>query len=272
MIIDTHVHFWRYTPADFGWIGDDMAGIRCDFMPSDYNVMRDSLLVDGIVAVQARQSVEETEWLLSLALKHDYIRGIVGWLPLVSAGIASMLDTHKVVGLRHVLQAEPEAFFSNPAFDRGLQVLASRGLTYDLLVSEPQLDATIELVDRHQDLRFIVDHLGKPELKSGLSDAWRRGMMELGRRENVCCKISGGITEANLRWHPEDMEPYFDVALEAFSPRRLMIGSNWPVSEAARGYSRWFAVVRDWAEKLTKDEREQLMTKTAVRVYRLEKA
>jgi L-fuconolactonase len=266
MMIDTHVHFWRYTPQEFGWLEGGLTVIRKDFLPTDFSHGY------SLVAVQARQSVEETDWLLALAKEHDAIRGVVGWLPLVSPDVESMLDNRNVVGLRHVLQAEPETFFTDAAFNRGLEVLAKRGLTYDLLVSEPQLDATIDLVDRHSDLRYVVDHLAKPDLTAGPTDAWRRGMMDLGRRENVCCKISGGITEANLRWRPEDMQPYFDVVLEAFSPRRLMFGSNWPVSEAAGGYGQWLGAVQTWAGKLTDVENEQLMSKTAVRVYRLEKA
>ncbi len=270
MIIDTHVHFWQYTPEEFGWIGDDMAAIRRDFLPADLPLKQHG--VDGVIAVQARQSVAETVWLTELAMRHPAIRGIVGWLPLASPAIEPLLEERhpKLIGLRHVLQAESPAFFADAAFNDGLAVLSRLGLSYDLLVTEPQLPAAIELVDRHPNLTFIVDHLAKPELKGGPSVAWRGGIAELARRPNVLCKISGGITEAKLDWRAADMTPYFDSALEAFSPRRLMFGSNWPVAEAAGGYGRWLAAVRDWAAKLTASGRADLFGETAKRAYRLE--
>lgn len=285
IVIDTHVHFWRYTDEEFGWIGDDMAAIRKDFLPADYPGFE-------LVAVQARQSIEETDWLLSLQSQnppggrgprlsstdvHGYstgdarVCGVVGWLPLQSPEFESLLESRKLVGLRHVLQAEPEAFFAGEAFNHGLAVLADRGLTYDLLVTESQLPQTIRLVDRHPALRFVVDHLAKPDLTAGPTDAWRKDMAELSRRSNVFCKISGGITEANHRWQPEELYPYIDVALEAFGPRRLMYGSNWPVSMATGGTSRWLEAVLHSVAKLSKPEQERIFSGTAVSVYRLEK-
>jgi L-fuconolactonase len=268
MTIDTHVHFWQYSPEEFGWIGDDMASIRRDFLPADYRG------ADGLIAVQARQSVTETVWLAELAMQHPIIRGIVGWLPLASPQIEPLLEERhpKLVGLRHVLQAESPAFFADAAFNDGLAVLARSGLAYDLLVTEPQLPATIELVDRHPTLTFIVDHLAKPELKAGPSTAWRQGITKLARRSNVYCKVSGGITEANLRWQPAEMTPYFEVVLEAFGAWRLMFGSNWPVAEAAGGYSKWTNAVWDWAAKLTPSENEDLFSNSAARAYRLQEA
>jgi L-fuconolactonase len=266
MVIDTHVHFWQYTPAEFGWIDDDMAAIRRDFLPSNYSG------ADGLIAVQARQSVGETVWLAELAMQHSSIRGVVGWLPLASPSIEPLLEERhpKLLGLRHVLQAESPAFFADAAFNNGLAVLSRLGLSYDLLITEPQLPAAIELVDRHPKLTFIVDHLAKPELKAGPTLAWRQGIADLARRPNVCCKISGGITEAKLNWQAGEMTPYFDVVLEAFSPRRLMFGSNWPVAEAAGGHGKWASAVRDWAAKLTPGENAELFSGAAARAYRLQ--
>ena len=274
MIIDTHVHFWRYTPEDFGWIGDDMAGIRRDFQPAALQRQLTQHGVDGAIAVQARQSVEETDWLCELAHEHRFIRGVVGWLPLASAEIERSLEERdpKLVGLRHVLQAESPAFFENSAFNNGLAVLSRLHLSYDLLVTEPQLPAAIELVDRHPALTFIVDHLAKPTLHAGPSEAWRRSVADLARRSNVFCKVSGGITEANLLWKPAEMTPYLDVALEAFSPRRLMFGSNWPVAEAAGGYAPWIGMVSDWVKQLSDAEAGDVFGRSAMRAYRLQEA
>ena len=274
MIIDTHVHFWRYTQKDFGWIGDDMAAIRRDFPPAELHRHLTRHGVAGAIAVQARQSVEETDWLCELAHEHRFIRGVVGWLPLASAEIERSLEERdpKLVGLRHVLQAESPAFFENAAFNDGLAVLSRFGLSYDLLVTEPQLSAAIELVDRHPTLTFIVDHFAKPLLSGGPSEAWRRGMADLARRPSVYCKISGGITEANLLWKPAEMTPYLDFALEAFSPRRLMFGSNWPVAEAAGGYTPWIGMVSDWVNRLSDAEADEVFSGSAVRAYRLREA
>jgi L-fuconolactonase len=272
MTIDTHQHFWRYTPEEYGWISGEMAVIRRDYLPADLAVLLAKHGVDGVIAVEARQTIAETEWLLALAREHPFIRGVVGWMPLASPDIERLLDGHdpRLVGLRHVLQEEPMAFFAGAGFNRGLDVVAKRGLAYDLLVNEPQLGATLELVDRHPSLRLIVDHLAKPNLAAGPSAAWRGGIMELARRPNVMCKISGGITEIDFGWTPAQMAPYFDTVLEAFGPLRVMFGSNWPVSDTAGGYGPWIDAVRKWAAKLSPDEQSALFSQTAVRAYRLD--
>jgi L-fuconolactonase len=275
MIVDAHHHLWRYDPAEFGWIGDDLRVLRRDFLPGDLARQLDSSGVVAAVAVQARQMEEETRWLLHLAAEEPRIAGVVGWAPLIQPDIEHWLERHvadrKLVGLRHVVQAEPDEFLARQDFNRGVAALRRHGLVYDLLVLERQLPATIEFVDRHPDQPFVLDHLGKPRNDTGELEPWRTNLRELARRENVSCKLSGGITEADLDWTPAKLRPYLDAALEAFGPRRLMFGSNWPVCEAAGGgYGAWLDAVRAWAEPLSADERGRLLAGTAVEVYGLE--
>jgi L-fuconolactonase len=273
MIIDSHQHFWRYDPAEFGWISDEMAAIRRDFSAEDSRAEIAKHHVDTVIAVQARQNLEETQQLLALAKRTDFIRGVVGWLPLASPQVdevlAKLADSSNLVGARHVLQGESDAFFGRDEFNQGLRELTRHNLTYDLLVTERQLPVTIALVDRHATQTFVIDHLAKPDISGPPSANWKRGMLELARRENVACKISGGITEADLKWTPQRIIPLFDVALEAFGPARLLFGSNWPVSEACGGFAMWMQTVRQWAAKLSANEQAQIFGETASRVYRL---
>ena len=273
MVIDAHQHFWRYDSAEFEWIPDEWAAIRRDFLPEQLREIMASHGVDGVVSVQARQSIEETRWLLELADRHPFVRGVVGWLPLASPTLQEALDevaAHpRFVGARHVLQAENEGYFADLAFNRGLQALAGRGLVYDLLVAERQLSAAITVVDRHPSLAFVLDHLAKPDLRHGAESSWESNLRELARREHVTCKISGGITEADPRWTAATIIPFLDAALAAFGPRRLMFGSNWPVSEATGGSTAWMELVREWARRLTAIEQAYLFGRTASDVYGL---
>jgi len=270
MVIDTHQHFWHYTTDEFGWIPDDMATIRRDFLPADLAPLLAANHVDGVIAVQARQTKAETRWLLGLADQNAFIHGVVGWLDLRSPDISSQLDDYAggaLVGLRHVLQGEPDAFMEEADFNRGLVALADGNLVYDLLVVEKQLPAAIALVDRHPNLRFVVDHLGKPRIDIDELQPWQTHLRELAKRSNVWCKISGGITEAALDWTPARLRPYLDASLEGFGAGRLIFGSNWPVCEAAGGYGVWIEAVRSWAAALPQRERGAVFGGNAVEFY-----
>lgn len=275
MKIDSHHHFWKYSVEEYPWIGDSMAALRRDFLPEHLRAEIAAVGIDGVISVQARQSVRETEWLLSLADGNEFIKGIVGWVPLADAGVRECIGKFaanpKLRAVRHVVQDEPDdRFILGADFNRGVAVLKNFGLVYDILIFERQLAASIEFVDRHPQQVFVLDHIAKPRIKDGAIEPWRANIRELARRENVFCKVSGMVTEADWKtWNEEQLRPYFDTVLEAFGPERLMFGTDWPVCLAASGYARWVETVRKFSAALSADEQEWLFGKTAVRAYSL---
>jgi len=275
MTIDAHHHFWRYTPDEYGWIDDAMRALRRDFLPEHLAAELAAARVDGVVSVQARQSLAETEWLLALAARHDFIRGVVGWVELVSPAAAAQLERFasqpKFRAVRHVVQGEPDdRFLLRDDFNRGIRELKRFGLVYDLLIYARHLPVACAFVDRHPDQVFVLDHLAKPAIRHGKIEPWRTQLHELARRPNVYCKISGMVTEADYAtWTEAQLRPCFDTALEAFGPRRLMFGSDWPVCLVACGYARWRELVTNWAAELSPAEQARLLGETAVAAYRL---
>lgn len=273
--IDSHHHFWRYTPADYGWMNDKMKAIQRDFLPPDLQAEIRKVGIDGVVSVQARQNLQETSDLLSYAGQHDFIRGVVGWIPLIDPKVSAELEklsSNKLLkGVRHVLQDEvDDRYMLREDFNLGISVLKPYGLVYDILIFAKHLPQTIEFVDRHPRQPFVLDHLGKPDLKGGDMTAWREGITELGKRENVACKLSGLATEADwTSWTEEQLRPYMEVALEAFGPDRLMFGSDWPVSLLAITYEKWYGMVQRFLSPLPQDQQAQIMGGNAARVYKL---
>ncbi len=274
-VIDSHHHFWRYSDEEYGWIPPDWSALRRDFLPADLQAEIAAAGVEGVVSVQARQSLVETEWLLSHAAQHDFIRGVVGWLPLVDPGIESQLDRFstdkKLRGLRHVLQGEPDdAYMLRTDFERGVRALTRRRLAYDILILERHLPNSITFADRHPDATLIVDHVAKPRISAGELEPWAKNIRELARRPHVTCKLSGMVTEADVRnWTPATLRPYFDVVLEAFGPARILFGTDWPVCLAACGYARWKALVEEWIAPLSPSEQAAILGENAVRLYHL---
>lgn len=275
--IDAHQHFWSYDPVQYDWIDDSMTAIRRDFLPADLASLAASAGIDGAVAVQARQSLAETDWLLSLAEAHPVlVRGVVGWAPLREHGakIGAVLDAWSarpaLKGLRHVLQGEPDAYMADPSFNAAVAVLPSRGLSYDLLVFARQLPAALAFVDSHPGLAVVLDHIAKPVVQGPPPAEWAKNLRELARREHVCCKFSGVVTEVpGRKWTPELLRPYFETALEAFGPSRLMFGSDWPVCLVAAGYAEWHAFVETCVAPLSATERAAILGRNAARFYRL---
>lgn len=275
MQIDAHHHLWKYSAAEYGWITPEMRVIRRDFLPADLEPLMHHFDIDGTVAVQARQTLEETEWLLGLAAKHPIIRGVVGWVPLTDgAGVKRSLERFagnaKLRAVRHVVQDEPDPrYILRADFNEGVKALREFGLRYDILIFERHLPAAIEFVDRHPNQTFILDHVAKPRIKDGILSPWDRNMRELAKRQNVYCKLSGMVTEADpQRWTPQILQPYIDVALSAFGPRRLMYGSDWPVMLlAGNDYARWYRTVTVAIAKLSKDEQTRIMGGTASEAY-----
>ena len=273
MKIDAHQHFWRYTDSEFSWIDD--ARIRRDFEPSALLPLILDAGVQATIAVQARQSLSETEWLLDLAQRHSWIAGVVGWVPLTHPEVNRQLDRFstnpKFKGVRHVLQAESDAFLDREDFNTGIKLLRSYHLVYDLLILERQLPAAIRFVDRHPNQPIVLDHLAKPLMAAQEIEPWRTNIRELARRPHVNCKLSGMVTEANLTaWTINDLQPYVDVVLEAFGPGRLLFGSDWPVQTVASSYSNWFAVAQELVASLSQDEQQQIFGSNAARLYTIE--
>jgi L-fuconolactonase len=275
MRIDSHHHFWSYSPEQYPWISDAMAGLRRDFLPEHLRAEIAAAGIDGVISVQARQTVGETSWLLSLADANDFIRGVVGWVPLAEPGVRGVIEKFaanpKLRAVRHVVQDEPDdRFILGTDFNRGVAMLKDFGLVYDILIFERQLTASTEFVDRHPQQVFVLDHIAKPRIADGSIEQWRAGIREMARRENVFCKVSGMVTEADWKtWSAEQLRPYFDTVLEAFGAQRLMFGTDWPVCLAASGYGRWVETVRGFAAVLSADEQEWLFGKTAAAAYRL---
>ena len=276
MRIDSHQHFWTYSAAAYPWIGQGMERLARDYLPPDLAPLLAAEAIDGSVAVQARQSVEESRWLLHLASTHPLVKGVVGWVDLRSDRVGDELEAlaadPKFVGVRHVVQDEPDPrFVLGEVFLRGLRQLGRHGLTYDLLLYPHQLPAAIELVALLPDQPFVVDHLAKPRIATGEIAGWEQDIRAIARHANVCCKVSGMVTEAVRRgWKQSDFAPYLDVVLEAFGPERLMVGSDWPVCLLAGEYADVAAIPREYFEGLSSAERSLIHGGTATRFYGLE--
>lgn len=243
MRLDAHQHFWRYRAEEYGWIGEEEGALKGDFLPNDLAVELGRAGFDGCVAVQARQSVVETEWLLELAEGHSFIRGVVGWLDLCSPELPAQLERFaphpKLCGVRHVVQDEPDdRFMLREDFLRGIAQLKHWNLTYDILIFPRHLRVARELVGRFPEQRFILDHMAKPPIREGVLEPWASHLRALAALPNVACKVSGLVTEADRRsWQPTDLHPYVDTVVEAFGTERLMIGSDWPVCTLAASYA-----------------------------------
>lgn len=274
MRIDAHHHLWSYDASQYDWIDDTMRVLQRDFLTEELEREAAAAGVVATVVVQARQTLAETEWLLSIARDSQLIRGVVGWAPIADAGFEAMLPALTadplLKGLRHVVQAEPDGFLERDDFHRGIQALRGTGLVYDLLLRAPQLAEATAFVDRHLQQIFVLDHIAKPDIRDDGFDAWAGPFRELARRDNVYCKLSGMATEADWQhWTAEGLRPYFEHALACFTPARLMVGSDWPVMNLASSYRQWWQIVDSWLAQLSVDERQAIVATNAIRTYRL---
>jgi len=273
MRVDAHQHFWRYDPAEYGWIDTSMRALQRDFLPAELQNEMDRAHVDRSIAVQARQTLDETHWLLELADAHPFIAGVVGWLDLqaddVEARLADVVANPTLVGLRHIVQSEPDdRFLLRPAFCRGIAALRQFNLTYDILIYPRHLAIAAELVTKFPQQPFVLDHLAKPEIRARAIDDWARDLRMLAAARNVWCKLSGLVTEADWeRWQPADIHPYLDVAFDCFGAERLIAGSDWPVCTLAADYSRTMAVVSDYLERRPACERDAVLGGNAQRLW-----
>ena len=275
MKIDSHHHFWKYDPETYSWMNEKMELLQRDYLPQNLKDEIDKVGVEGVVSVQADQSIKETEQLLGYADSHDFILGVVGWLPLSDQGVENLMERYSsnplLKGIRHVVQDEPDdRFILDEAFNRGVEKLRKYNLVYDILIYERQLGSTIEFVDRHKGQVFVLDHVAKPRIQDKVMEPWKTQMKELAKRENVFCKLSGMATEANWQnWQPEDLHPYMEVALDAFGAKRLMFGSDWPVARLAVEYHSWIDLCRMFVSSLTLDEQGLIGGEVAREVYDL---
>ncbi len=275
MKIDAHQHFWQYDPEEYGWIGAGMEVLKKDRLPTDLAPLLEAAGIDGTVAVQARQSLTETEWLLTLADQHPLIKGVVGWVDLRSPALREQLARFKAHarfrGVRHVVQDEPDQFMLRADFLRGLGLLAEFDLTYDILVFPRHLPVACEVVEQFPDQPFVLDHIAKPFIKDGRVTPWDMDIRRLAAYPNVCCKVSGMVTEADWQaWQPADFRPYLDIVFEAFGSRRIMFGSDWPVCTLAGSYAEVVELVDDYVGQLSAAEQANVWGETARRFYGLE--
>lgn len=276
MIIDSHHHLWKYSPAQYPWIDDSMAALRRDFLTGELAAVASQNDIAGFVSVQAQQTVAETDALLAMAAESPLIRGVVGWVPLADESIGDVLaaysDNSWLKGVRHVVQSEPDdQFVLGDAFNRGVAKLEAAGLVYDLLIFARQLPVAIEFVDKHPNLPIVLDHIAKPTIQSAaFDDAWEPHLRELARRDHVQCKFSGVATEVrDAQWSTETIQRYWDVTLDAFTPDRVMFGSDWPVCLLATEYDRWLATVKSLAMSCSEDEQKRILGGNAIRFYGL---
>ncbi len=273
--IDAHHHLWNYTAAEYDWLDESMAALRRDFTPRDLVREMTGAGIDGAIAVQARQTLEETRWLLEQADHCLEIRGVVGWAPIASVDFRRVMEEFenrpKLRGLRHVVQAEKDDYYLlREDFNAGIRALAGSGLVYEILIFARHLPQTIEFVDAHPGQSFVLDHVAKPGIREGTLEPWATQMRELARRENVCCKLSGMVTEADWKgWSLATLRPYLNVAVEAFGPQRLMAGSDWPVCLVASEYRRWFDSLREYFAEFSTTDRDAVFGGTAIEVYGL---
>ena len=271
--IDSHQHFWQYNPQKHSWITDDMKVIQRDFLPSDLLPILQKNNIDGCISVQADQTEDETDFLLELSNNHDFIRGIVGWVDLRANNIFERLEHYsqfkKLKGFRHIVQGETDTeFMLRPKFKNGITALALYDFTYDILIYHYQLEQTIQFVMLFPNQKFVLDHLGKPDIKSGEYALWQTNIKKLALHQNVFCKISGMITEGEWDdWKPSDFTVYLDIIVKAFGTDRLMYGSDFPVCALAATYEEQLNIVTVYFLTFTNLEKKKIMGDNALKFY-----
>ncbi len=275
MLIDTHHHLWEYNETEYSWMDESMEVLKRDYLPADLERELAVAGVTGTVVVQARQTEEETRWLLELAGKHEFIKGVLGWTDLRSPKVASQLESFcgdpYLVGIRHVLQDEPDdAFMLRPDFLNGIRHLEWFGLTYDLLLFPRHLKYAARLAGMFPEQRFVLDHIAKPPIRSGSFHPWQEDLEALAAHPNVWCKISGMVTEADWQgWKYEDFVPCMEVVLDAFGPERILLGSDWPVCRLAGEYADVMTIPLRFIENFSTAEKEKITFRNAVDCYNL---
>jgi len=275
MKIDSHQHFWNYNPNEYGWISNDMEILRKDYLPDQLKTELSLTGFDGSVAVQARQSLAETQWLLNLAQQNNFIKGVIGWVDLCSPDVEEQLihfsENPKLVGVRHVIHDEQDVnFMLTKSFLNGIASLKKFGLTYDILIFPQHLPNTIQLISQFPEQVFILDHIAKPSVKDKKISPWKEEIEKLARFGNVYCKLSGMVTEANVKnWKQEELIPYLNIVFDTLGTDRLLIGSDWPVCTLAGSYRQIMKVVLDYISNLPEQEKKKILGENAIKAYNL---
>ena len=273
-MIDAHVHFWKYNKVKDAWINEEMKTLQQDFLPHQLEPLLLENGVKGIVAVQADQSENETEFLVGLANENSTIKGLVGWVDLQNEQVEERLEYFSqfniIKGFRHIVQAEPDGFLLNKNFLKGIQLLQRFGFTYDILIHHKQLPEAIEFVDKFPGQKMIIDHCAKPEVKNKKIGEWGKLMKEIAQHKNVYCKLSGLMTEANWNeWDEVDFYPFLDVVFESFGTERLVFGSDWPVMLLSGTYAKWRQIIENYMSAFSPGEKQKVFGQNAIEFYHL---
>ena len=274
MKLDSHQHFWKYSPQQHNWIDDSMVSLKRDFLPNDLEPHLIENKIEACVVVQADQSEKETEFLLELATQYEFIKGVVGWVDLRAKNVEERLQFYSqnqyFKGVRHIVQSEKQDFLLDPAFQNGIGKLGNLNLTYDLLIYSHQIGAAIKLVSQFPNQKFVLDHLAKPNIKNGKIDPWKNQIQRLAQFSNVSCKISGMVTEADhSQWKPSDFIPYLDIVFDAFGENRILFGSDWPVCLLAASYQEVYQLITDYTANFSLEQRDKLFGANAERFYNI---
>jgi L-fuconolactonase len=274
MRIDSHQHFWNYDPVKDAWITDEMKIIQRDFLPQDLKPLLDATNLDGCIVVQADQSEEETNYLLHHAVGHDFIKGVVGWLDLCANTISERLEYYsssiKLKGFRHIVQTEPAGFLLRGDFAKGIALLNQFNFTYDILINHKQLKEVTAFVNQFPNQKFVIDHIGKPDIKNGFIKDWATDIKQIAANENVYCKISGMVTEHHWqKWLKEDFIQYMDVIVKEFGTKRMLFGSDWPVCLLAASYKETVNIAEQYFKQFSKNEQECFWGLNAIEFYNL---
>lgn len=273
MKIDAHQHFWQYSQTEYSWIGDNMEILKKDYLPHHLQGELSTVGFDGSIVVQARQTLEETTWLLKLASDNDFIKGVVGWVDLCSDEIEDQLKKFSVnpkfLGVRHVVHDEPDdQFMARNDFQKGISLLQNYGLTYDLLIFPKHLPLASELVQTFPKQKFVLDHIAKPSIKSQMKAPWSSDIKKIAQFSNVYCKLSGMVTEADwFKWNTDTFGFYLDTVFDAFGTDRLMIGSDWPVCTVAGSYKKVLSIIFDYIRKFDNNTQQRILGKNCVDFY-----
>ena len=275
MVIDAHQHFWKYDPIRDAWIESGiMDSIKKDFLPSDLMSVLKETKVERTIAIQASQSEDETHFLLNLADEFSFIAGVVGWIDLLANDLGNRLEIyrskHKLLGFRHIIQSESDGFMMQKRFIEGIRQLKEQGYCFDILVYAHQLPEVVRFIDRCPDQRFVLDHIGKPDIRNQQIKEWEKQIRLLAESPNLFCKISGMITEADWKnWTPEMLMPYLDVILDSFGPQRCMFGSDWPVCQLAGSYKQVLDLIIDYTQNFSRLEKAMIFGGTCKKFYKI---
>lgn len=275
MTIDSHQHFWKYDSQKHDWINDEMKVIQRDFMPSDLEPILNQNNIEACISVQAEQSEDETDFLLQLALENEFIKGVVGWVDLRADTIYDRLERYSefkiLKGFRHIVQGESDTeFMLRPKFKHGITALSSFNFTYDILIYHHQLEHAIQFVKLFPAQKFVIDHIAKPDIKMGEYAQWQISIKKIALHQNVYCKISGLVTEADWNdWKESDFKVYLDTIIKAFGTDRIMYGSDFPVCLVAASYEQQLNIVKEYFSSFSNIEKKKIMGENAVKFYNI---